>query len=83
MVEKWKKDLDKISKTLKGINFEKILEDILSKKYDKYDIKPLNWLKYHYRIRVWKYRIVFKDEDWKEIQLIAIKSRWQAYRWLK
>ena len=35
MVEKWKKNLKKISKNLSNIDFERIIEDIINKNYKK------------------------------------------------
>lgn len=82
MVQKWKKDLDNISNILKNINFELILKDILSRNYWNYDKKQLFWYKNLYRIRIWKYRIVFKDIFWEEVKIISVKSRWNVYKWL-
>jgi hypothetical protein len=42
MVQKWQKDLDLISKTLKNINFEIILKDIKTRNYTNYDKKALS-----------------------------------------
>jgi len=82
MVQKWKKDLDLISKNLKNINFEIILEDIKTRNYVNYDKKVLSWYKNLYRIRLGRYRIIFKDITWEDVKIISIKNRWNVYKWL-
>lgn len=45
------------------------------------DIKPLIWLKNSYRIRTWKYRILYEILDNKiSISVFKIDSRWWIYK---
>ena len=45
------------------------------------DIKKLKWYENRYRLRVWKYRILFeKYEDKLIILVIDIWSRWDVYK---
>ncbi len=45
------------------------------------DIKKLKWYENKYRLRVWKYRILFeKYEDKLVILVIDIWSRWDVYK---
>ena len=45
------------------------------------DIKKLKWYENRYRLRVWKYRILFeKYEDKLVILVIDIWSRWDVYK---
>jgi len=47
----------------------------------KLDIKKLKWYENKYRLRVWKYRILFeKYEDKLIILVIDIWSRWDIYK---
>lgn len=79
MVIKWKKQLDKLNLSLK-IDLEWIILDIFNRDFDKYDKKKLSWFKDYYRIRIWKYRIVFEDISNKEIKIISIDKRWDIYK---
>jgi len=46
-------------------------------------IKKLNWYENLYRLKVWKYRVLFKKDDDKLIVLvIKIWARWDVYKWL-
>ncbi len=55
------------------------------KKYNKIlktlDIKKLKWYENRYRLRVWKYRILFEKYENKLIILVIdIWSRWDVYK---
>lgn len=81
MVEKWKKQLINLQKSSK-IDFHEIISDIKKRNFKDYDFKKLKWFSELYRIRIWKYRVIFKDIPWKEIELLKIDSRWDVYKWL-
>jgi len=82
MVEKWKKKLKKTSRNFWKKDLDKIVEDIIDDNYFKYDYKPLSWYKNLVRIRVWKYRIVFRQVEWDN-QIILFWKRWDVYKSLK
>ena len=45
------------------------------------DIKKLKWFENRYRLRIWKYRVLFeKYEDKLIILVIDIGSRWDVYK---
>ena len=45
------------------------------------DIKKLKWYENRYRLRIWKYRVLFeKYEDKLIILVIDIWSRWDVYK---
>ena len=45
------------------------------------DIKKLKWYENRYRLRIWKYRVLFeKYEDKLIILVIDIGSRWDVYK---
>jgi len=78
MVKKWKKDITILQKSTQ-IDFDGIILDILSGNYEKYDCIKLSWSTNTFRVRVWKYRIVFTD-TWWIIQIIWVDSRWDIYK---
>ncbi len=79
MVKKWIKQLNAI-KSNTEIDFDKIILDILNWNYSLYDVEKMTWYKNLYRIRVWTYRIIFKDVSWN-ITIELIKKRWDVYKW--
>lgn len=82
MVEKWRKNYNKISKNFSNIDFEEILVDIENKNYSKYDIKSLSWYKNILRIRIWDYRAIIRE--WVEDdKIILFWKRWDVYKSLK
>jgi len=78
MVKKWEKNLRSIQKTT-GINFDEILKDIQENRLEEYDVKPLSWYRNKYRLRIWRYRVIFDKIDWKNI-VQKINSRWRIYK---
>ena len=82
MVEKWKKNYDKISRTFSNVNFEKILEDIQNKNYSEYNIKHLSWYKWILRLRIWDYRAIIKEWEEKD-RVVLFWKRWDVYKSLK
>ena len=72
------KDLEKST----NLVFDSIILDILNGFYTKYDYRKLSWYKSIYRIRIWEYRIIFKDQDWN-IKILLIWKRWDIYKLLK
>ena len=78
MVEKWQKQLLKLDKDWK---IKLIIKDIVNDNLKKYEVKKLSWYKNTFRVRKWKFRIIFKKESWKNI-LLKIESRWDVYKWL-
>ena len=79
MVKKREKQLDVISKNL-NINLHKIIKEVLIGNYTKYDVVKLSWYKDTYRLRVWKIRIIFKDNI--KVKILKIDNRWDIYKWL-
>ena len=77
-----RKKLAKLNPLLR-VRFSKIIDsledfDITMKTLD---IKKLKWSKNRYRLRIWKYRILFeKYEDKLVILVIDIWSRWDVYK---
>ena len=80
MVKKWIKELNIINLNT-NIDFDKIIFDILNWNYHIYDVTKMSWYNNLYRIRIWTYRIIFKDIKWK-INIESIKKRWNIYKWL-
>ena len=64
----------RISKIIDDLeNFDLIFWDL--------DIKKLKWYENRYRLRIWKYRVLFeKYEDKLIILVIDIGSRWDVYK---
>ncbi len=81
MVKKWIKQLILLEKTT-NIDFDIIISDILNWNYEKYDQKELTWYDNLYRIRVWGYRIIFKNEK-NIIKVLLIWTRGSVYKQLK
>ena len=79
MVISRKKQLLKIESSWK-IELEKIIYDISVRNYKSYDKKKLKWHANLYRIRVWKYRIIFEDNIWENTKIKAIDQRWDIYK---
>ncbi len=79
-----KKKADKHLKLLDRNSQLKILDllkTISKRKLETLDIKKLKWYENRYRLRVWKYRILFeKCEDKLIILVIDIWSRWDVYK---
>jgi len=79
MVQKWKKLVNKVVKSWTRLDLADKIEDIiLWNNLSKYDIKPYEWFKNQYRVRIWDYRIIFeKSRPWNRI--IKINKRWDIY----
>ena len=81
MVKFWIKQLEIIKKN-SWIDFDKIILDIFDGQFQNYDVKLLKWYKNLYRLRIWTYRIIFKNEK-NNIKVLFIWKRWDVYKWLK
>jgi mRNA-degrading endonuclease RelE of RelBE toxin-antitoxin system len=81
MVKKWIKQLILLEKTT-NIDFDTIIFDILSWNYEKYDQKELTWYNNLYRVRVWWYRIIFRNEK-NNIKILLVWTRGSVYKQLK
>jgi len=48
---------------------------------DVFDIVPIKWKKWHYRLRIWKYRFLYEVRE-KEILIYfyEVDSRWDIYK---
>lgn len=58
--------------------FLKVISDIYENNLWKYDIKPLIWQKWYYRIRIWTVRFVYKTSPtWNKI--IDVNNRGDLY----
>ncbi len=70
---KWEKILFQFYDTFKKIS--------INPKISSLDIKPMLWLKNSYRLRLWKYRIIYEIIE-KEISISIFKadSRWSIYK---
>jgi mRNA-degrading endonuclease RelE of RelBE toxin-antitoxin system len=62
------------------LELQSIVDNILKEDYDWYDVKKLSWCRYLYRIRVWKYRIIFQKKE--RVTIIKIDTRWNIYKGL-
>jgi len=80
MVKKWEKQLQKLQQA-SDTDFETCLKDIFAWIYDGYDIKPMQWYPWFYRIRIGTYRIIFSDMN-GDRKIFFIGHRWQAYKHL-
>jgi mRNA-degrading endonuclease RelE of RelBE toxin-antitoxin system len=40
----------------------------------------MSWYRYLYRLRIWKYRIIFSNNI--EVEILRIDKRWDVYKWL-
>jgi len=80
MVENWKKELKKISKSWRT-NIENLINKILLWYFDWLDITKTQWNDDLYRCRSWKYRVIFYI---KQLSVIIVKvgNRWDIYKWL-
>lgn len=56
-----------------------IAENITAGKLEWYDIVPLQWHISWFRIRKWKFRIIFSRIDNKNT-IIEIDTRWDSYK---
>lgn len=57
----------------------KLEKDIYENNLENYDIKPMEWLKNCFRIRIWDFRIIFeKSENWNKI--LKVNKRWNVYK---
>jgi len=81
MVKIWIKQLNILNKNSK-INFDKIILDLLNLEFEKYDIKILSGFSNLYRLRIWTYRIIFENIDWK-VKILFLWKRWDVYKWLR
>lgn len=79
MVKSWQKLVDKTIKSWSRKDLASKVEDVIKwKNLDKYDIKPFEWVKNQFRVRIWDYRIIFEKTDaWNKI--IKINKRWDIY----
>lgn len=78
MVEKFIKFIEKspIKKVLLGI-----VNDIYEDNLKDYQITPIQWNKWVYRIRKWTVKIVFRRTD-EGNRIILIENRWDVYKWI-
>jgi len=76
-------------KAIKALyKYDRIFKDTIEKQVYKFlsfekvnNIKKLKWYENRYRLRVWKYRILFEKYDDKLIILVIdIWSRWDVYK---
>ena len=76
MVEKFIKFIEKspIRNTLL-----EIVEDIYKDNLNNYQITPIQWNKWLYRIRKWTIRIIFRRTD-NGNRIIDIENRWDVYK---
>jgi len=81
MVKKWMKQIKLLWISTK-IDFDSIILNILNWNYEIYDCKKLLWYIDLYRVRIWDYRIIFRD-DWNNISVLLAWKRWDVYKWLK
>jgi len=74
----FEKSFLKLNAELQGRIFEKL--DWLKNWDDNIDVKKMQpkylWF---YRLRVWKYRIIFEIENWNEIKLLDVDNRDSIY----
>ena len=78
MVEKFIKFIEKSQhKNL----YLQIVRDIYDNNLSKYDIKPLAWKPWFFRLRVGKIRFIYrKAHGWNKI--VDIDNRWDIYKWI-
>ena len=77
-MKEWIKYLMKLSRKDK----EKIKQAMIlieQNKLDWLDIAKLKWYKDYYRVRIWKFRIVYQKTD-KNIDILNIDNRWEIYK---
>jgi mRNA interferase RelE/StbE len=62
--------------------FEKSLISLIKNPFDSdLDIKPLKWLDYNYRLRIWKYRFLYVIKKEKlYIYFYKWWNRWEVYK---
>ena len=79
MVKKYLKILRKLPPQFQ-FRFINVIGDIENWNIDNLDITELSWKKWHFRCRIWKFRIIFyKDSNWDYI-ISDIWSRWDIYK---
>jgi len=80
MVKSWEKLVLKIVKSWSRKDLALKLENILNwNNLEKYDIKPMEWTKNQFRVRIWDFRIIFeKSDNWNNI--IKIDKRGDIYK---
>lgn len=55
-----------------------LIFQIVSKKWDKLDIKPIENKKWYFRCRKWEIRILFHVKNWK-VYIDKVLPRWDVY----
>ena len=76
-------------KAMKALyKYDRIFKDVVETQIYKFlnqekvnNIKKLKWFENRYRLRIWKYRVLFeKYENKLVILVIDIWSRWDVYK---
>ncbi len=77
-MERWIKYINSLSKN-EQIRILQIVQKIFTKDLDWLDIRSIKWKKYLFRCRVWKFRILFTNKNWK-INIISCDTRGDIYK---
>lgn len=80
MTKQYEKFLETIDEKLKH-QFLRALKAVASDAYQSLDVKKLIGQDNLYRIRIGKWRIVFRKERGGN-KILKIESRWDVYKWL-
>lgn len=75
MVQKFLKFIEKSKYKDKLLE---VIKDIYYNNLDKYDVKPLSWKQWHYRIRVGSVRIIFVKTSEKNL-IVTVDNRGDIY----
>lgn len=78
------KQYEKFLATLEGgikLHFFKALQAIDQDRFEGFDVKKLVWFEDLYRIRIGKWRIIFRKES-SGNKVLKIESRWDVYKWI-
>ena len=78
MVKKWEKNLRLIEKQT-SIDLDTVINDIYAENLWNYDVKKLQWSQNLYRMRLGRYRIIFKRQENENI-ILDLGSRWDIYK---
>ena len=78
MVKWWQKRVQWYDKPTK-IALLLIIDDIKKWHHKNYDILPIQWHIWWFRLRKWKFRIIFSKSN-NEYIIESIDTRWDVYK---
>ena len=77
MVKKWQKIIDK---TPNKDSIDNVIDKIIGWDVKWLDIMPIVWKPWYLRCRIWKFRIVFTQDENKKTTIVSVGYRWDIYK---